>query len=132
MVTARVDLKGPFFERDPKKTIRHNIRDMLDALVAEMEKDVKVQMEGKSGSMPAWTGWTRDHVVGRTSSLAGKRWGLTAVVSANTAGMDRSKAIRTQAAAASIEARFHPFRRTTSAARRARAVLVANLVKGLE
>lgn len=131
-VNARVDFTGPFFTRDPKRTIRQNIRDMLDRLAAEMESDVQGQMENRAGSMPGWTGWTRDHVVGRTESLGGKRWGLTAVVSANTNHMDRDEAIRTKAAAATIERRWHPFRRTTSAARRSRAVIGANLTEGLE
>jgi len=129
---ASVELSGPFFTRDPRQTVRQNIRRMMDALAAEMEGGVRTGMEAASGSMPAWTGWTRDHVVGRTSSLSGRRWGLTAVVSANTAGMDRTGAIRTKAAAASIERRFHPFRRTTQRANRARAVLAANLTAGIE
>lgn len=132
MTTVRVDFTGPFFERDPKKTLRQNIRTMLGALSEEMETDVKAQMDGKAGSIPSWTGWSRNHVVGRVESLSGKSWALTAVVSSNTAGMGRDDAIRTRAAAASIEARFHPFRRTTSRAKRARAVIVANLTAGME
>lgn len=128
----RVDFSGPFFIRDPKLTVRANIRDMLDRLVEEMERDVKAQMDSKSSSMKSWTGWSRDHVRGRTHSLAGRRWGLNAVVSMDTSGMSAADAIRTQAAAATIERRWHPFRRTTSAARRARAVMAANLVAGLE
>jgi hypothetical protein len=131
-VTVGVDFTGPFFTRDPKLTVRGNIRKMLDALSAEMERDVKNQMETRAASMPGWTGWSRDHVVGRTHSLGGKRWGLTAVVSANTNGMDRTDAIRTKAAAATIERRWHPFRRTAGRARRARAVITANLTAGLE
>jgi hypothetical protein len=129
---ASVELSGPFFTRDPRKTVRQNIRRMLDALVKEGEEGVKAQMSAKAGSMPAWTGWTHDHVVGRTSSLSGKRWALNAVVSASTDGMGASEAIRTLAAAAVIERRFHPFRRVTSRMRRARAVLAANLSRGLE
>lgn len=128
---ASVELSGPFFTRDPRQTVRQNIRRMMDALASEMEAGVKSGMDAASGGIPLWTGWTRDHVVGRTQSLSGRRWGLTAVVSANTAGMDRPGAIRTKAAAASIERRFHPFRRTTARARRARAVLAANLTEGL-
>jgi hypothetical protein len=43
--------------------------------------------------------------------------------------MDRADAIRTKAAAASIERRWHPFRRVAAAGRRA---AKANLTKGLE
>jgi hypothetical protein len=128
----RVDFSGPFFDRDPVKTIRANIRDMMDRLAEEGERDVVQQIAGRSGSMPAYTGWTASHVRGRTESLSGKRWAVSAVVSMNTAGMDARTAIRTQAATATIEARWHPFRRTTTAIRRSRAVMAANLTKGLE
>jgi hypothetical protein len=46
--------------------------------------------------------------------------------------MDARDAIRTKAAASSVEGRFRPFRRVTSALRRSRAVLSANLTEGLE
>ena len=128
----RVDFSGPFFTKDPVKTIRANIRDMMDALAAEGERDVQQQIAGRAGSMPAYTGWTHDHVRGRTESLAGKQWAVSAVVSMNTTGMAAKDAIRTQAAAAGIEARFHPFRRTTTAIRRSRKIMAANLVKGIE
>lgn len=130
-VIERVDFSGPFFDRDPRKTIRSNIRDMMDRLAAEGERDVKQQIAGRAGAMPHYTGWTHDRVRGRTESLSGKQWAVTAVVSTDTSGMSARDAIRTKAAAASIERRFHPFRRTTSAMRRSRAVLGANLVKGL-
>lgn len=129
---AQVELSGPFFTRDPRLTVRQNIRNMMDAVAAEMEQGVKAELEAKSGSIPGWTGWTRDHVVGRTHSLAGKRWALTAVVSANTDGMGASDAIRTKAAASRLERRFHPFRKIAGRTRRARAVLAADLTRGLD
>lgn len=132
MANVRVDFSGPFFERDPEKTIRENVRRMLDNLAAEGERDVQGQIASRAAAMPRYTGWTHDHVVGRVSSLGGKRWALNAVVSANTSGMGATQAIRTQAAASTIERRWHPFRRTASAMRRARAVLSANLSEGLE
>lgn len=132
MVATRFDFGGPFFTRDPKLTIRSNIRSMMDALAAEAEKDVQGQIAGKAGSMPHYTGWTRNHVVGRTSSLGGKRWAVSAVVSANTSGMGARDAIRTLAAAASIERRWRPFARTASAMRRSRAAINANLTRGIE
>ena len=128
----RVDFSGPFFQKDPRKTIRDNIRDMMGGLAKEAERDVQQQIAGRSSSMRSYTGWTHDHVRGRTQSLVGKRWQVSAVVSMNTQGMGARDAIRTQAAAASIERRWHPFRRTASAIRRARAVMSANLTKGIE
>lgn len=132
MTSFRVDFEGPFFTRDPKRTVRDNIRRMMDALAAEAERDVKGQIASVAPSMPGYTGWTHWRVAGRTSSIGGRRWDLNMVVSANTAGMSRELAIRTKAAAASIERRWHPFRRTTSAVRRSRAVIYANLTEGLE
>lgn len=131
-VDLRASLEGPFFAADPSKTVRGNIRDMMDALSAEMEKDVKAQISAAAGQMPGWSGWSLEHVVGRTASYSGKRWMVTAVVSENTNGMDAKTAIRTKAAGASIERRFHPFGRTSRAVRASRAVLAANLTKGIE
>jgi hypothetical protein len=131
-VTTKVTLEGNFFHRDPGKTFRQNVRDMNDALASWMEAEVRGQVEGRSGSMPHYTGWTADHIVGRTESLSGNRWGTWAVVSANTAGMDAKDAIRTKAAAAGIERRWHPFRQVKSAIYRARPLLRADLTKGLE
>lgn len=128
----RVDFKGPFFERDPAKTFRQNVRDFLDAVVAEGEKDVRLQIEAKRGSMPHYTGHTAAHVRGRTKSLAGKRWMVTGVVSMDTRDMTRAQAIRTQAAASSIEGRFHPFRRTVGRIKRARGVSIERLMRGIE
>jgi hypothetical protein len=125
VVIQRVDFTGPFFTKDPAKTLRQNIADMMDRLAAEGERDVKQQISG-------YTGWTHSRVRGRTSSLGGKRWAVTAVISTDTSGMSARDAIRTKAAAASIERRFHPFRRTSTALRRARAVVAANLTKGME
>lgn len=128
----QIMLEGPFFERDPAKTFRQNARRLMDSLASEGEADVRSQIAGQAGSMPHYTGWTADTVQGRTSSLTGRRWALSLVISANTAGMDRKDAIRTKAAGASIERRWHPFRKTARAMRRSRALLVADLTRGLE
>src|SRR5688572_20057743 len=127
----RVDFKGPFFTRDPRKTFRANIRDFMDAVANEGERDVRQQIEARASAMPNYTGHTAAHVRGRTANLSGKRWQVTAVVGMDTRGMSRAQAIRTQAAASSVEGRFHPFRRTTAAIKRGRAVQMANLTKGL-
>jgi hypothetical protein len=82
--------------------------------------------------MPRSTGRSARQVRGRVQSLAGRRWQVTAVVSSDTSGMTRAEAISTKAAGASIERRWHPYRRHASAIRRSRAVLSANLTKGLD
>jgi len=131
-VTTQITLEGNFFVRSPGKTLRMNVRDMNDGLASWMEAEVKSGIAAHAGEMRHWTGWSRDHVVGRTSSTAGKRWGTWAVVSANTAGMSRADAIRTKAAAATIEKRWHPFRAVKSGVYRSRPLITANLTKHLE
>jgi hypothetical protein len=129
-VTTKVTLEGNFFKRDPGKTLRQNVRDMNDELAAWMEREVRGQIASRP--MPYSVGWTAKHIVGRTESYSGKRWGTWAVVSANTDGMSKEDAIRTKAAAATIERRWHPFRSVKSAVYRARPLITANLTKGLE
>lgn len=104
----------------------------MDDLAAEGERAVKAQMAAKAGQMPHYTGHTAAAVRGRTKSLANKRWLVSAVISTDTSGMDRKEAIRTKAAAAQMEGRFHMFRLTAGAMRRSRKVLAANLTKGME
>jgi hypothetical protein len=130
-VTAKVELAGDFFRRDPGKTLRGNVRSMLDALAAEMERVVRDEIAGHAGAMPRYTGWTTAHTVGRTESYSGKRWGTWAVVSANTQGMSARDATRTKAAAASIERRWHPYQRVKGAVYRSRALLRADLTEDL-
>jgi len=131
-VTTKVELSGNFFRRDPGKTFRANVRDMLDDLAGWMEEEVQAQIAGHAGSMPHYTGHSRNQIVGRTESVSGRRWGTWAVVSASTAGMSKNDAIRTKAAAAGIEKRWHPFRNVKSGVYRSRAIIRANLTKGLE
>ena len=72
-----------------------------------------------------------DHVVGRTSSVTGKPWAVSATISAYTAGMSADEAISTRAAASVVESRTHAFRRTAGRLRRARAVNAVELTRGL-
>ena len=126
-----IDVSGPFFSRDPVKTFAGNVQDMLEAMSKEGEKDAKAQVEGLAGAMSRYTGWTTDHIKGRVHNIAGKHWRKTAVVSVFPGGMDASTAIRTQAAASTIEGRWHVFRRVMSRLRRSRAVNMAELTKGM-
>ena len=155
--TLKVELFGPFFEHDPGKTLSHNVMDMLDKLAAEMEREVKRQIAGHAGEMPRYTGWSHDHTVGYTSNrTTGKRWRTFAAVGTVTAGLSTKDAIRTKAAVAGrrksrgigtsksgraygpdgttkgIEGRFHPYRSVKSGLYRSRALLTADLAKGLD
>lgn len=132
-VTAKVELDGNFFRRDPSKTIRHNIADMLEALSEEMQDVTRKEIASHQGEMPGWSGWSLAHTEGYvTSGRTGKRWSMWAAVGAVTAGMDKHDAIRTKAAAATIERRWHPYRNVKSAVYRSRSVIGADLARGLE
>jgi hypothetical protein len=132
-VTAKVTLEGPFFTKNPGNTLYENLRDMLDKVAAELEGIVRRDMESNEAAMPFWTGWSRDHAIGYTTSgKTGKRWATWAAVGSVTAGMSAKDARRTKAAAATIEHRFHPYRHAKDAAYRTRALISADLAKGLE
>jgi hypothetical protein len=120
-----IDLSGPLFERDPKQLIRGNIRRMLQGLAEQGEK--AVQSLYPIGP----TGHGRAGVKGRVASLTGRPWFLTAVVSQTHVypwpggGPKKYRGGKT-------EAKYHMFRRTKTAMSRSRAILSANLVRGLE
>lgn len=130
-----IDLKGPFFTKDPTKTFEANIRVLMDAVSREAESDIKAGMQqGERGRRPISLvgGRVSGRVRGRTASLAGKRWKVTAVASVSTQGLGRREAVAVMAAASSVEGRAHAFRRTTGRMRRARALNVVELLKGLQ
>jgi hypothetical protein len=90
-----ITLEGPFFERDPRKTFRQNVRRYMDRIAEVGEAEIKRRETGNASAAS-----TRDHVWGRTSSLAGKRWAVTARVSVSTQGLDKPQAVRRMAIAA--------------------------------
>lgn len=124
MTKLSIDLSGPLFTRDPKKTVRQNIRRMLEGLAQEGERTVQSQF-------PVYTGAGRAGVRGRVASLGGKPWHLNAVVS-QTHVYDWPNGGSAQYRGGKLERRIGMFRRTASAMRRSRAVLGANLVRDLE
>lgn len=124
-----ITLSGPFFSNDPDRLFDKNVVDMLDAVAAEQEREVRGQIASHAGQMPHYSGWSTEHVVGRVESLQGHQWHRHAVVSANTEGSSRRDSIRTRAAAAGIERRWHPFRRVATATRKA--IRDADLTKGM-
>lgn len=132
-LTSKIELSGSFFTHDPVKSYRANIRDMLEALSVELEGQVKGEIEAHQGEMPRWSGWSRDHTKGYViGAVSGRRWQYWAAAAAYTAGMDTKDARRTKAAAATIEKRWHPYRRVKAGVYRARALISADLAKGLE
>jgi hypothetical protein len=120
----QVDLTGPLFTRDVKKTVRQNIRRMLQGLVEEGERLAQ-------SIWPVLTGAGRDNTEGRVRSLTGKPWFLTGVVSARHVYPWPNGGAK-QYRGGKSEQRVGMFRRTATAMRRSRTVISANLVEGLE
>ena len=75
-VDNSVELAGPFFTVDVKKTFRANCRVMLNGIAAEGQAQVRARVH--SGPAPVHIA---DHIIGRTVSQTGKQWQLTAVIS---------------------------------------------------
>lgn len=80
-VRTEVELKGPFFTKDVRKTFRQNARVMLEAIAVEGEAAVKARAPYYTGRGGDPNAHIRDHIRGRVKSLRGKPWALTAVVS---------------------------------------------------
>jgi len=134
--SSSITFDGPFFRKDPARTFRQNIRDLSDRFAAEGEADVRQQMRaGEVARRPIAAGVSPSrvsaHVVGRTSSLAGRRWAVTAVVSVQNAGFTKRQGTALMAAAARVEAETHAFRRTVSRLRRGRRQIEAELFEGI-
>ncbi len=122
MSVLSVTLEGPFFSRDPGKTLYQNIGNMLDKLAAEMQGEVRAGVESGDDFAP----FKSSDVIGYTTSVkTGKHWSTWAAV-----GVVGSDSVR--AAAAAYEGQFHPFRKVKSDVYRARAILSADLAKNLE
>lgn len=135
-----VHLDGPFFTRNPAKTVRGNIRDMLEALAREGEADVR------DHSPTGPTGAFRAGIQGRVESVTGKRWYLHAVISQTHVypwGQHVGTTIRSgrkqvanrgeaQYRGGKLERKLHMFRNTASRLRSMRSVIGADLARGLE
>lgn len=118
-----LDLSGPFFKVDPKKAFRANARSMFEGLAQEGEQEVRALW-------PVLTGAGRDGTIGRTSSMTGRQWTLSMVVSEQHA-YPWPNAGSKEYRGGKVEARVHMFRRVTAGIRRAKAILTADLTKGM-
>ena len=127
-----IDMTGPFFTHDPRKTFRQNVRTLMIAVAREGEDDVKTQLaSGKRDPISGGLGRTTDYVVGRAASVGHRPWEVTAVVSVNTSRLATEGAITVRAAASVVEAKTHAFRKTTGRIRRARSINRVELLKGI-
>lgn len=129
---ARIDLSGPFFQPDADKRFRENVRGMLGALAEEGDRVVTARAPRKTGALASG-------IVGRTQAVSGRRWALTAVVSAthvypwaNKGARGYSGRSEADYRGGKAERKYGMFRSATYQMRQARAVLAANLTAGLE
>jgi hypothetical protein len=135
-ITTTIDLSGPFFTKDIRRTMRSNIEDLVAAIAEEAETDVSAQLAaGEAGraliSAGVQPARLSSHVIGRVRSIGGKDWHRTAVVSINNTGFTKKQGTALMAAASVVEGKTHAFRRTTARLRKSRAVNQAELLKGL-
>ena len=129
---AKVSMSGPFFAPDANLRLGQNIRRMLQGVAEEGERVVSERAPRLSGALS-------DGIEGRVSSVNGKPWLLTAVISATHVYPWKNKGARgfvgraqAEYRGGKAEARYRMFRSTTYQLRRARAVLTADLTRGLE
>lgn len=132
-----IDLSGPFFTHDPRKTFRQNVKVLMDRLAEEGERDVKAKMRsGESRrrelSTHIYPGRVSGHVIGRTKSLKGKNWEVTAVVSVNNSRFSKAEGTALMAGASNVERQTKAFRKMTARMRRAKALNTVELLKGLK
>ena len=118
-----VELKGPFFTKDPGKTFRANAREAMLRIVEAGADDIR-------SSAPVLTGDWRAGIVARARSLRGRPWALTAVVS-QTHVEPWPNAGPKEYRGGKVERKYRLFRKAARVMRSRRRE-VNNLLKGLE
>lgn len=120
-----IDISGPFFTKDVRKTVRENMRAALLETVMQGRDIVQQQLTPGHGYL---TGNLSNHIQASNKSLTGQPWALSAVV--------RSTVNQTMPGhkgyAMKVEAKYGMFRNARSAMRRAGKLLKANYTRGLE
>lgn len=89
-------LEGPFFEADIDATISENVR----ALVLRMAQVGQAEARRRAYSAPRKSpgpSYSAGFIRGRVTSLQGRRWSATAVISADTTSLSQAQARRVQA-----------------------------------
>jgi len=129
--TVSVTLSGPFFTKDPEKTILQNLHTMMEGIAHEGAEAAREGLRTGSGqrAMIRELGdRVADHVIGRTVSLTGKRWAGAAVIQVLNQGYSERQGQSLMAAASYVEGRTAAIRRVTRQISAAK----ADLTKGLE
>lgn len=129
--SARVSFSGPLFAPDADKTLRENIRRMMQAMADEGAATVQARS-------PRYTGAFIAGVKGRTQAVKGNKWALTAVVSQTHVYPWKNKGARgfsgrsqAEYRGGKVEARYRMFRAVTNMLRSGAKALKADLTKGL-
>lgn len=131
----QINFSGPFFQKDPEKTILENVEKMMQGIAEEGSEAARGGlMVGAAHRAPirALGDRVADHVIGRVSSLTGRKWQTAAVVQVLNRGFSGAEARSLMAAASSVEGETRAFRSVARQLRSARAVLRANLTQGIE
>lgn len=133
--SASTNFSGPFFTRDPEKTITENVHKMMLAIAEEGATAARTSMrqgEGQRDLVRELGVRASDYVVGRVKSRAGTPWLRAAVVQVLNEGLSAGEGRSLMAAASAVEGETHTFRNIARQLRSARAVLRANLTEGIE
>lgn len=91
-----IALEGPFFEVDLAQTMQANAHRFVErvAQVGEAEARARAAAAPRRTAGPSYSAGM---IRGRTVALSGRRWAVTAVISADTTGLDQPTARRVQA-----------------------------------
>lgn len=133
-IATTISYKGPFFERDVNKTLAENVRLMMEGIAREGEEDVKAQLEATAANRAPLSigGRVSERIEGRIHSLANAPWWQNAVISPSRSGLGAREAIALYAGASRVEGETGIIKRTTTRLRRAKAVQLAELTRGLD
>jgi hypothetical protein len=130
-----IDFTGPFFlNKDPGGTLFTNTRTMMLGIATEGQAVARHNLmvgSSKRDLVSATHDRVADHVVGRVRSVYNKDWWASAVVSVTNMGLDRTNAVSVMAAGSELESRTHTFLNIRRSVRDFRAILQADLTKGL-
>jgi hypothetical protein len=94
-----IQLEGPFFEVDVTRTVYENAHQLAlrMAEVGQAEARMRAYAAPRRTAGPSFSAGL---IRGRAVALGGRRWAVSAVISADTTGLDQARAIRVQAALA--------------------------------
>ena len=131
-----IDLSGPFFTKDPSKTFRANARSMMRALVIEAQVDIDAQLipgDSSRAEVSALGGHVSSRVAAGVPYTPGhsKTGAILANVYVPNWGYTPKQARSLMAAYSRVAKTTGAFKRTAQRLRKAKALNVAELLKGL-